>query len=120
MGKVNLKNMLGKLSKTKHVTEVILDSIAEGVFTVDDKWRITSFNRAAEIITDYSRKEVAGKYCKEIFRSNHCREACPLAQALKTDKRVLDCELQIIRKDGNVLDVSVNAAVLHDDHGKSI
>jgi len=27
---------------------VILDSIADGVFTVDPDWRITSFNRAAE------------------------------------------------------------------------
>ena len=31
-------------------TSVILDSIADGVFTVDPKWRITSFNRAAENI----------------------------------------------------------------------
>jgi PAS domain-containing protein len=27
--------------------ETILDSIADGVFTVDLQWRITSFNRAA-------------------------------------------------------------------------
>lgn len=29
-------------------TDIILDSIADGVFTVDRDWRITSFNRAAE------------------------------------------------------------------------
>ncbi|MFC1561343.1 sigma-54 interaction domain-containing protein, partial [Candidatus Latescibacterota bacterium] len=109
-----------KLSKTKHVTEVILDSIAEGVFTVNDEWKITSFNRAAEIITGFSMKEVMGKYCKEIFRSNLCMVTCPLAQALKTNKQVLDRELQIIRKDGNVLDVSVNASVLFDDKSKPI
>ena len=50
--------MLEKVSKIKNVTEVILDSIAEGVFTVDDEWKITSFNRAAEIITGFSRREV--------------------------------------------------------------
>jgi len=27
--------------------DTILDSIADGVFTVDHDWRITSFNRAA-------------------------------------------------------------------------
>ena len=32
----------------KRVRDVVLDSINEGVFTVDMEWRITSFNRAAE------------------------------------------------------------------------
>lgn len=31
--------------------EIILDSIADGVFTVDLEWKITSFNCAAEKIT---------------------------------------------------------------------
>ena len=35
--------------------DTILDSIADGVFTVDDQWRITSFNRAAERITGVKR-----------------------------------------------------------------
>ena len=30
-------------------TEIILESISDGVFTVDHEWRVTSFNRAAEI-----------------------------------------------------------------------
>ena len=34
-----------------HVTEIILESISDGVFTVDHDWRITSFNQAAERIT---------------------------------------------------------------------
>jgi PAS domain-containing protein len=38
------------MENTEH--NVILDSINEGVFTVDLDWRITSFNRAAEEITD--------------------------------------------------------------------
>ena len=32
-------------------THIILDSIADGVFTVNLEWKITSFNRAAEEIT---------------------------------------------------------------------
>ncbi len=37
--------------------DLILDSIADGVFTVDKEFRITSFNRAAEEITKFSRDE---------------------------------------------------------------
>ncbi|MCP4647753.1 MAG: PAS domain-containing protein, partial [bacterium] len=32
-------------------TEAILESISDGVFTVDKDWRVTSFNRSAEEIT---------------------------------------------------------------------
>jgi sensor histidine kinase regulating citrate/malate metabolism len=35
--------------------DIILDSINEGVFTVDSKWRVTSFNRAAEQIIGIQR-----------------------------------------------------------------
>ena len=42
-------------------TEVILESISDGVFTVDMEWRITSFNRAAEENTGISRKEANGR-----------------------------------------------------------
>ena len=36
-------------------TCLILESISDGVFTVDKEWYITSFNRAAEEITGTSR-----------------------------------------------------------------
>ena len=35
----------------------ILDSINDGVFTVNKEWRITSFNQAAERITGVPRDE---------------------------------------------------------------
>ena len=38
-----------------------LDSITDGVFTVDLNWRITSFNRAAEKITGISQEEALGQ-----------------------------------------------------------
>ena len=38
-------------------TEAILESISDGVFTVDRQWRVTSFNRAAEQITGVERRE---------------------------------------------------------------
>jgi PAS domain S-box-containing protein len=50
-------------------TEIILNSIAEGVFTVDPEWRITFFNRAAEKITGVSASEAIGRPCCEVFRA---------------------------------------------------
>ena len=53
-------------------TEIILESISDGVFTIDNDWKITSFNKAAEKITGIQRKEAIGRYCWDIFRSNMC------------------------------------------------
>ena len=49
----------------------IFDSIADGVFTVDKHWRITSINRAAEEIIGISSGEALGHPCCEIFRSRN-------------------------------------------------
>ena len=48
--------------------KTILDSINEGVFTIDLDWRITEFNRAAEHITQVSRREALGQQCCDVFR----------------------------------------------------
>jgi PAS domain S-box-containing protein len=50
--------------------KVILDSISEGVFTVDLDWRITFFNRAAEEITGIERQEAIGKQCRDVLRGD--------------------------------------------------
>jgi PAS domain S-box-containing protein len=46
---------------------VILDSIADGVYTIDQEWRITSFNRAAEQITGIPREQALGQRCSDVF-----------------------------------------------------
>ena len=63
---------------------IILDSIADGVFTVDGEGQITSFNRAAEEITGFTQGEAIGKYCFEVFRANICQTECSLKETMKT------------------------------------
>ncbi|MDO9067247.1 MAG: PAS domain S-box protein, partial [Deltaproteobacteria bacterium] len=64
--------------------KMILDSIADGVFTVDPEMRITTFNRAAEEITGFSAREAVGRSCHEIFRTRVCLTACLLREAQAT------------------------------------
>ncbi len=49
---------------------MILDSIADGVFTVDSDFIITSFNRAAEEITGVPVAEALGKPCAGVPRGD--------------------------------------------------
>ena len=101
-----------------HVTKIILESISDGVFTVDHEWRITSFNRAAEVITGIPREEAIGKICREIFRSNMCESDCALRRTMKRGKSFIDSSTHIITKEGRYIPVVVSTSLLRDTDGK--
>jgi PAS domain S-box-containing protein len=98
--------------------DAILESISDGVFTVDASWRITSFNRAAEKITGIPRTEAIGKPCSEVFRSSMCETACALRRTLKTGKPVIGRSGYIVDARGERIPISVSTAVLRDARGR--
>ena len=70
--------------------EAVLRSISDGVFAIDTMGRITCFNRAAEEITGFSKREAIGQPCHAIFRSNICEEACALRYTMETGEPIAD------------------------------
>ncbi|MCD6121613.1 MAG: sigma 54-interacting transcriptional regulator [Spirochaetales bacterium] len=98
--------------------DTILDSIADGVFTVDRNWRIMSFNSAAEFITGVSKKEAVGKPCYEVFRSDVCESDCVLRKTIATGKPIVNRAIHIMRSDGIKIPISVSTAILKDKNGK--
>lgn len=98
----------------------IIDSVADGVFTVDRQMKIVSFNRSAEQMTGISRKEAVGKPCHEIFKTSVCDSACPLREAIKNGNPVTNREVTISTVSGGMIPVSVSAAVLYDTEGNQI
>ncbi|MCK9264998.1 MAG: sigma 54-interacting transcriptional regulator, partial [Deltaproteobacteria bacterium] len=99
-------------------TDSILESISDGVFTVDAKWRITSFNRAAEEITGIPRDEALGRFCSEVFRSSMCETDCALRRTLASGKPVIGKSCYIIDAHGSRIPISVSTAVLRDRQGR--
>jgi len=99
---------------------IILDSINEGVFTVDMHWKITSFNRAAENITGVKRKEAIGRTCSDVFRANICEKACTLKRTLMTEKPLVNYTAYIVNKAGERIPIRISTAMLKDDHGSII
>ncbi|MCP3941639.1 MAG: PAS domain-containing protein [Desulfobacteraceae bacterium] len=95
----------------------LLEALPEGVFTINTKLQIASFNRTAEKITGYTRQEVLGRYCRDVFRSDLCELGCPLKDALKTGKAGTQQDIKIFKKKGGPQTILVNTGVLRDDHG---
>ncbi|MFH1627939.1 MAG: sigma 54-interacting transcriptional regulator, partial [Pseudomonadota bacterium] len=101
-------------------TEIILDSIAEGVFTVDKEWRITSFNRAAERITGIRKQDALERHCWDIFRASICENACALRKTIETGEPTVNQTLFIISSDGERIPISITTALLRNEAGDVI
>jgi PAS domain S-box-containing protein len=99
---------------------VILSSIADGVFTTDNDGKITFMNKAGEEITGFSSKEAIGHYCFDVFRADICQARCALKETLKTKKEIINLSATILRKGGQKVPISISTAVLKDEKGRII
>ncbi len=100
--------------------DLILDSIADGVFTVDRHWRITSFNKAAEKITGIPAEKALGMTCREVFHADICGPSCALAQSMRMGQPLANRRVTIERQDGLHIPISISTAPLIDDEGNVI
>ena len=101
-------------------TDIILDSIADWVFTVGLDWRITSFNRAAERITGITREEAIGRICAEVFKATICETACVLRRTMETGEPIVNEEIAIVRSDGTPVPISISTALLKNAEGEIV
>ncbi len=97
--------------------DTLFEQLAEGIFTINNRWRITSFNRQAQEITGFLREEVLGKYCWDIFRSDLCRSSCPLKITMETGVVRMDQDVRIVVKGGQQRSILVNTSVIKNKRG---
>lgn len=86
------------------VARAVLESMADGVFTLDWEKRITSFNPAAEAITGWRAEDAIGRTCSQVMRGKYlcpgsskpagCDEHCPLV-ALLADQELMETGLTV-------------------------
>lgn len=99
----------------------ILDSIHDGVLTVDSEWRITCFNRAAETLTGWSRMEALGTPCAEVLGADACGGArCALGETMGNGVPIRDREMTLSNRHGERIPVSVSTAILEDSAGNFV
>ena len=94
--------------------DALFENLAEAVFTINKRWRITGFNRLAEEVTGFNRQEVLGRYCWDIFKSDHCQKNCPLKATLADGVTRSDQDVRMLNSGGRRLDVLVNTSIIKD------
>ena len=98
----------------------ILDSLAEGIFTVDKNFKINFFNRAAERILGLEKEKVIGKTCRSIFNTGLCSNDCPIAKTLQSGKSVFNIETKFSCINGKTILLKMNAAVLKNNFDEPV
>jgi len=101
----------------------VITAIADGVFTLDTKGRLTSWNQAMERITGISSSDAIGKTCA-ILNFNRCfgrkcpadLEACGILKNGISEAR----ECHLLHKNGHEVSVIKNANVVRNGDGKAI
>ena len=98
----------------------ILDSIADGVYSVDLNWRVTSFNKAAQKITGIRHDVAIVHKCFEVLRSNMCEDQCILKQVMEARQTVPNRPIYIIRADQKRIPINMTTGVLKNADNRII
>ncbi len=96
---------------------LLLESMADGVFTLNEKGKITSWNPSMERITGYSATEVIGKSCMFLSFSRCFSNTCPtgINQCGILERSAVDAKECFLRhKDGHDVPVVKSARTVRE------
>lgn len=100
---------------------LLLDSLADGVFTLNDQGRITSWNPAMERISGYTAGEALGNRCTMLGFDRCMGRSCPTGtkECGIYEKGAVDSkECHIQHKIGHQVPVLKSARLVKDETGK--
>jgi diguanylate cyclase (GGDEF)-like protein/PAS domain S-box-containing protein len=103
--------------------QVTLNSIGDGVISIDVDGNVTFLNPVAERMTGWPQQEAFGRPLQEVLRviDAHSREPAlnPLAMAMLHNKTVgLSSNCLLVRRDGYESAIEDTAAPIHDRYGQ--
>jgi PAS domain S-box-containing protein len=116
----HINRLIEELREQRNKLQAILDSIAEGVFTVDREGRITSLNRTAERILRYPAEEVLGQSCQEVFPSEMCGPDSPLDDTLQVGRQIRDREVLVTDRHGKSIPLCLSTGPFRDETGRTL
>ena len=100
--------------------QMLLDSVPEGILTVNRALEIVSFNVAAEQITGWRLDEVLGKNCRQVFPPELCENKCLIQSAIEQATPFSAQTIFMHHKDGHAFPLSLSTSPLFDLSGKVI
>ena len=112
--------MLDRIVSNKKNLEYILDNLKEGIIAHDMNRKIFFFNREAEHITGFSRSEVVGSDCHEVFGGPLCGERCSFSNNKEILDKFLSYKINIVTKSGEDKRLEMTVTLMRDDFGQNM
>ncbi len=114
---LELHEVADAIRREKDKTEQVIDSIADGIFTVDPRLIIRSVSPRFERLFGLKADDAIGRPCAEVLAGTKCESDCPMRWTLERGAIVERCREVVRRGDGSRVPVSITTAFLHDAHG---
>jgi PAS domain S-box-containing protein len=102
-----------------------LDSIGDGLITIDTRQRITFINRAAQQLTGWQKADALGQNIAQVFRLINFKTRQPVADpvqiALAEERTIgLPTDTALVAKEGSEYIISSSIAPIYSHAGKII
>ncbi len=123
---IRLKGIIQDITEHKKAEEKIqtlanaVESSSDAIITVSLDDIITSWNKAAEQVYDYSAQEVIGKSVSILAPSHLREETKKLTEIVIQGEKVHQYETLRLRKDGTIINVSITLSPVFDITGKLV
>jgi PAS domain S-box-containing protein len=100
--------------------DAVFENFDRGLFVVNQRRRITAFNRRAREITGFRQDEVLGRYCWEVFQADRCKTGCILQATLEDGVTRQDQDMRIRDREGRWLDLLISTAPIRNREEKIV
>lgn len=112
-----LQRRFEELADLKSYTESIIDSLTNGIVTIDLDGRVVRLNPAAELLTGFFAREAEGRFCTEVF--SHVPELGEiLMETLTSRAPIMNVALTLRRRTGASFPIELSTAPLKGGDGK--
>jgi len=112
-----MKHLTQSLMDPQKLT-FILDSLHIGIIIHNPERVILAFNKEAERITGYTKKEVLGNDCHTVFKAPFCGNKCSFCDGTPDfSSGVKEYPLTTITKDGSTRKVEMSVSPIKDENG---
>jgi len=108
-----INGMAQSLMNTRSHTEIIMESMVDGIITIDNDGKVTAINNAARRIMGLNQ-EVIGINYVSLF-PGHAKFSSVLLETLHTGKNFIGYEEEFGRPDGTVVPISVSTSMLYNN-----
>jgi PAS domain S-box-containing protein len=112
-----IADLIDRIHYEEKSLKIILNNLNIGIFTVNLESYITFFNKEAEKISGFDRREVLGKTCTTIFKGDAAPDLCILRETMADGISRNSRRGKMATRDGEIIPIRANYLAVRNEKG---